>query len=268
MFDLILDLPPVYGIVFFFVFGALWGSFANVVILRWPEGESVVHPGSRCGSCRAPIAWYDNVPILAWFFLRGKCRRCGAKFSIRYAMVELLMAALFALAFWRFGWSWQFAESLPFIFSLVTASVIDLDHFLLPDVLTLSGVAIGLVGAALNPERNFWDALIGAAFGYGFLWALAYFYFLLRKEDGMGGGDMKLLAWIGAVLGWQSIPFVILCSSILGSIGGLIVAMRDKSGMKAVIPFGPYLAVAALIVLFAGVWLTESYFAWLFPPPA
>lgn len=267
MFELIVALPPVYGIVFFFLFGALWGSFANVFILRWPEGESVVTPRSRCNSCKKPIAWYDNVPILTWFILRGKCRNCGARFSFRYPLVEFVMGALFALAFWRFGWSWTFAESLPFIFALVTASVIDLDHFLLPDVLTLSGVAIGLLGAFLNPDRSFWDALAGAAFGYGFLWSLAYFYFLVRKEDGMGGGDMKLLAWIGAVLGWQSIPFVILCSSILGSVGGLVVAMRDKSGMKAVIPFGPYLALAALILLFAGEWLSQGYFEWLFPPP-
>lgn len=268
MFDVVLQLSPIYGIVFFFMIGAIWGSFANVVILRWPEGESVITPRSRCGSCKQPIAWYDNIPILTWFILRGKCRKCGAKFSVRYAMVELVMGSLFALSFWKLGWSWTFAESLPFIFGLVTASVIDLDHFLLPDIFTLSGIVIGLLGALLNPDRNFWDALIGAVCGYGFLWALAYFYFLLRKEDGMGGGDMKLLAWIGAVLGWQNIPFVILCSSILGSLGGLAVALKDKSGMKAVIPFGPYLAVAALLILFAGEWLSQSYFEWLFPPGA
>lgn len=266
MFDVILAVPPIYVIIFFFIFGAMWGSFANVFILRWPEGESVVSPRSRCGSCKKPIAWYDNIPILTWFILRGKCRACGAKFSGRYAFVEFLMGSLFALAFWKLGWSWTFAESLPFIFALVTASFIDLDHFLLPDIFTLSGIVIGLTGAALNPDRNFWDAVIGVFFGYGFLWSLAYFYFLLRKEDGMGGGDMKLLAWIGAVLGWQNIPFVILTSSILGSIGGLIVAARDKTGMKAVIPFGPYLAIAALLILFAGRWLSESYFNWLFPP--
>lgn len=266
MFDAILFLPPIYGIVFFFVIGAIWGSFANVVILRWPAGESFVRPRSRCSSCKKPIAWYDNIPILSWFILRGKCRACGKSFSPRYSLVEFLMGSLFALAFWKFGWTWNFVESLPFIFGLVTASFIDFDHYLLPDIFTLSGIVIGIVGATLNPQRSVWDAVLGAAFGFGFLWTLAYFYYLLRKEDGMGGGDIKLLGWIGAVLGWQNIPFVILSSSILGSLVGLLVAYRQNKGMKAVIPFGPYLALGALLILFAGEAISHSYFNWLFPP--
>lgn len=265
MFDFITELPVSFGISFFFLMGAIWGSFANVVIVRWPQGLSVVTPRSRCGKCLQAIAAYDNIPILSWFILRGKCRHCGEKFSFRYPLVELIMATLFALAFWKLGWSWTFLESLLFIFGLVTVSMIDLDHFLLPDVFTLSGIVIGLVGALLSPERIFMDALIGVLFGGGFLWALAYFYYLLRKEDGMGGGDIKLLAWIGALLGWQAIPFVILSSSIFGSIVGLFIAYREKKGMKAVIPFGPYLAAAALLYLFAGEELSHSYLAWVFP---
>lgn len=265
MSDLLNQIPFPAAVGFFFVLGALWGSFANVVILRWPQGESVVVPRSHCVKCQALIRWYDNIPILSWFLLRGRCRQCQAPFSFRYVLVELLTAALFALAFWKFGWSWTLLEALWFIFGLVTVSFIDFDHYLLPDVFTLSGIVIGLAGAYLNPERSFADALIGFLIGGGFLWALAYFYFLLRKEDGMGGGDIKLLGWIGAVLGWQAVPFVILSSSILGSVVGLAVAYRQKKGMKSVIPFGPYLALAALLYLFAGEELSHSYLSWLFP---
>lgn len=266
MFEALESLPLSWWLFFFFLFGSIWGSFANVVIVRWPEGQSVVRPRSRCPKCLTPIAWFDNIPIFSWLALRGKCRHCQQPISARYPLVELLMGLFFAAAFWRFGFSWTFVEALFFIFGLVTSSFIDLDHFLLPDVFTLSGIVIGLLGAWLNPSRSFNDALFGAIFGGGFLWALAYAYLLIRKEEGMGMGDMKLLAWIGAVLGWQNVPFVILASSVLGSLIGMAVAFRGEKGMKSVIPFGPFLALAALLILFAGEWLSKSYFEWLFPP--
>lgn len=232
-----------------FPLGAVFGSFANVVIYRMPRGESVAFPGSHCQSCKTPIRWYNNVPILAWFWLRGKCAHCGARFSIRYPLVELIMAILFAAAGYAFGFQWTLVEALIFIFSVVTASFIDIDHMILPDKFTLTGIAIGLIGAALNPERSFMDAFYGVLLGAGFLWAVAYLYYVFRHREGMGGGDIKLLGWIGALLGWKAIPIVILLSSVIGSVVGVVLALRTKGGMQQPIPFGPYLAGAALLYL-------------------
>jgi leader peptidase (prepilin peptidase)/N-methyltransferase len=235
-----------------FVVGACLGSFANVIIYRLPQGISVVTPGSRCGTCGKPVRWYFNIPILSWFILRGRCAECGSRFSFRYSFVELLTASLFLAAWYVVGPSWFLFEVLIFLFSLVVVSFIDIDHFILPDIFTLSGIAIGLVGAALNPERSFVDALVGVCLGGGFLWAIAYFYFLVRKEEGMGGGDIKLLAWIGAVLGWKAIAFVIISSSVIGSIFGIWAAIRSKKGMKTIIPYGPYLALGSVLWIFGG----------------
>lgn len=248
-------MPPemdIFYLVTFFIFGALLGSFGNVVIYRLPKEESVIKPGSHCYSCKAPVKWYDNIPIFSWFILRGKCRHCGAKFSFRYALVELLMASLFALSYFYVGLSWSLVEYLLFIFGLVVCTFIDLDHMILPDEFTLSGIVIGLVGAYLNPQRHFLDAFFGVLMGGGFLWGMAYVYYLLTKQEGMGGGDIKLLAWIGALLGWKAIPFVIMSSAIIGSVVGLIAARKQKAGLKTVIPFGPYLALGALMYLFGG----------------
>lgn len=242
----------IFYLIVFFVFGALLGSFANVVIYRLPKEESVVKPGSHCYSCKTPVKWYDNIPIVSWFILRGKCRHCGAKFSFRYALVEILMACLFALSFHYVGLSWSLVEYLLFIFGLVVCTFIDLDHMILPDEFTLSGIVIGLVGAYLNPQREFLDALFGVLMGGGFLWGMAYVYYLLTKQEGMGGGDIKLLAWIGALLGWKAIPFVIMSSAIIGSVVGIIAARKQNAGLKTVIPFGPYLALGALMYLFGG----------------
>lgn len=244
------EIPLPVLVVFLFVFGAILGSFANVIIYRMPRGESVVYPGSRCTSCGTAIRWYHNIPIFAWFWLRGRCASCGAGFSFRYPFVEFLMASLFAGAGYVLHGQWMLVEALIFIFGLVTVSFIDIDHMILPDKFTLSGIVIGLIGAALNPERSIIDALLGVILGAGFLWAIAYFYFVIRNREGMGGGDVKLLGWIGAVLGWKAVPVVILLSSLLGTFVGLAIMARTKDGLTVAIPFGPYLAGAALLYLF------------------
>lgn len=251
--------------VFAFIFGLLFGSFANVVILRLPKGESVVSPPSHCPQCSAPIKWYDNVPVLAYLWLRGKCRACKKPYSARYPIVEFLSGLLFLAVHWKYGLSWTALEYTIFCWSLLVVSVIDLDHMILPDVFTLSGIVIGLVGAALNPDREFMPALWGVLLGGGFLWAIAYGYYVLRKEEGMGGGDIKLLAWMGAVLGWQAIPFIVLVSSIAGSVVGIFLAMRSKAGLKSVIPFGPYLALAAILYLLGGESLGQWYISLFIP---
>lgn len=157
------------------------------------------------------------------------------------------MATLFLIAGYVLGPTPTLLESLPFIFALVTSSVIDLDHYLLPDKFTLSGIVIGLVGALLNPDRSFQAAALGVLLGGGFLWAIAYLYYAARNREGLGGGDIKLLAWIGAVLGWQAIPFVILFASVTGAVIGVVMAMRSKEGFNKPIPFGPFLAAGALL---------------------
>lgn len=249
----------------FFVLGALFGSFANVAILRIPKDESIVTPASRCNSCKQKIKFYDNIPIISWLILRGKCRNCGEKFSFRYSLVELITAVLFALAFIKLGWSYYLIEILVLLLGLVVVSFIDLDHLLIPDKISLPGIAIGLLGGILNPERGFMDALLGMLLGGGFLWAVAYVYYLLKKEEGMGGGDIKLLAWIGAVLGWKSVPFIILSSSILGSIIGVLLIVRSKGNLKTVIPFGPYIALAAIIYIFVGQEIGQWYISLFMP---
>lgn len=248
-----------------FIFGACFGSFANVVIYRLPNDLSVVKPRSHCQNCKKPVAWYDNIPMLSWLLLRGKCRYCQAKFSFRYFFVELLTAVLFVLAYYYLGFTWTLLEALIFIFSLVCCTFIDFDHMILPDEFTLSGIIIGLVGAALNPERQLLEAVLGVLVGGGFLWAMAYLYFLFTQKDGMGGGDIKLLAWIGAVLGWKAVPFVIMVSAIIGSVVGLALARKQKQGLKTMIPFGPYLALGAVLYLFGGQAIANWYFNLFLP---
>lgn len=259
--------PSYVPYVILFLFGLLWGSFANVVILRLPNGESFIKPRSRCPQCKAQIAGYDNIPVVSWLILGGKCRNCKAPISFRYPFVELLTGGLFSAAYYFVGPNPYLFEILLFLFSLVCCVFIDIDHYILPDKFTLSGIVIGFVCAILNPieNRDWIDSLLGILLGGGFLWALAFFYAVVRKEEGMGGGDIKLLAWIGAVLGWKAVPFVIVVSSIIGSIAGILIAVRSKNGMKTVIPFGPYLALGAVIFIFGGQQLAHWYLSLFIP---
>jgi leader peptidase (prepilin peptidase)/N-methyltransferase len=238
--------------IVFFIFGLLLGSFGNVVIYRMPAGKSVVTPRSHCQNCGKMVVWYDNIPIFSWLLLKGKCRFCSVKISARYPLVELLMGILFAAVFLKVGWTWTLVEYLIFVFFGVVSSFIDLDHFILPDLFTLGGIVLGLLGAVFNPEREFMSAFLGVLVGGGFLLLVAYGYYWLRGEEGMGGGDIKLLGWIGAVFGWQSIPFVVMFSSLIGSFVGIALMIKMKKGLKTQIPFGPYLFFAALLYIFVG----------------
>ena len=188
-------------------------------------------------------------------------RIMGQRVPFRPFVIELLMTILFVLLFYFIGWKYILLEYLIFTFALVVASAIDLEQMILPDSITLSGILIGLVGALLNPEsgREFWPALAGVFMGGGFLWFIAIFYYALRKEEGLGGGDIKLLAWIGAVLTWKAVPFVILLSCFTGLFTGLFMMIRSKNYLKQSIPFGPYLAFSALIYVFCGQELAHLY---------
>jgi leader peptidase (prepilin peptidase) / N-methyltransferase len=247
--------------ILFFVLGSIWGSFANVLILRIPEEKSIV-PGSHCRSCGKSIRWYHNIPIFSWLILRGRCANCDKSISVQYFIVELMMSLLFMAAFLKFGLSWFLLEILIFIFASVTASFIDLKHFILPDVFTLGGLVLGLIGAALNPERAFLDGFLGFLLGGGFLYLTAYVHFAIRKVEGMGGGDIKLVAWIGAVLGWQCLPFVFLIASVTGVGAAVIRSLLKRGHLQEPIPFGPFLTIAALIYVFAsGPTMVQSLFS-------
>ena len=252
MIDNFLQLPLWGYVVFFFIFGSMFGSFANVLIYRMQKEKPLnLFNRSYCPKCNYLIPFYLNLPIFSWFILGGRCQNCKESFSFRYPFVEFLMASIFALLFLYIGWKWFLLEALIFAFALVIVSFIDLDQMILPDSFTLSGIVIGLTGAALNPERLFIDSFFGFFIGGFILLFTAYVYYFFRKREGMGGGDIKLLAWIGAVLGWKSIPFILMCSSFLGTIVGLFLILCDKKfHFKAAIPFGPYLAIAALFYIF------------------
>lgn len=233
------------------VLGAIVGSFLNVVILRLPDpGKSVVFPASHCPKCETPLSWYENVPILSYITLRGKCKHCKVTISPQYPAVEASMALLSVALFYKFGLSVTSAGYFLFVAALLVIIVIDIHHQIIPDKISLPGIVLGFLFALLSDVVTWQSSLIGLLVGGGVLYAVSMFYFILRKIEGMGGGDIKLLAMIGAWLGWQSLPFVIFVSSLTGSIVGLIAMTQQKKGGHTRIPFGPFLSIAALLFLF------------------
>lgn len=234
-----------------FCFGAVIGSFLNVVILRLPnKDESVIFPASHCTSCMATLHWYENIPIISFLFLRGRCSHCQSRISFQYPLVELCTGILAAALLHTFGFSLTTAGYFLFSASLVVIIWIDIHHQIIPDLISLPGILLGLLFSFITPMVTWQDSLIGILVGGGILYAIAYGYFLWRKVDGMGGGDIKLLAMIGAFLGWQSLPFVIFASSLSGTLVGLLAMIQQKKGGQTRIPFGPFLSLAALAYLF------------------
>jgi leader peptidase (prepilin peptidase) / N-methyltransferase len=259
---------PVFALAL--LVGLSIGSFLNVCIHRIPAEQSLVWPGSRCPRCAVPIAWYDNIPIISWLRLGGRCRACQAPISARYPVIELLAGGLAVLSLARFGVTPWAVVAFAFACALVVVSVIDLDHGIIPDVISLPGILAGLAVSALVPGSvGLWDAFAGAVLGGGVLWAIAAVYQRAAGIEGLGLGDVKLLAMIGAFLGWQSLPAVLLVASITGSLGGiaLIASRRGRARARRVLhtlgpgalarhlrrtplPFGPFLALGALAALF------------------
>jgi leader peptidase (prepilin peptidase)/N-methyltransferase len=266
------------GIALAGLWGALWGSFLNVCIARVPRGLSVVRPGSHCFACQAPVRAFDNIPILSYLLLRGRCRACGAQFSVRYALIELLTALLSAAIFWNFVIAdpdgavavrlARFSLYFAFTATLIVLSFIDLDTKLLPDVITLPAILIFFLGGFGAHDVPWSERAIGIAAGYLFVRIIADGYYYLLKREGMGLGDGKLLAVIGAVLGWRSLPIVLVVGSLLGTLISLpvLLAARWRGGdsgdargsgeneslHRIQVPFGPFLAMGALVYLFAG----------------
>ena len=240
------------------VLGAVIGSFLNVVIARLPRGESLVRPGSRCPACGAAIAWHDNVPIVAWLWLGARCRACRAPISARYPLVEGLTAVLFGFAAHRFTAAIDLSAALCLLAALVAITFIDLDHRIIPNEISLPGIPIGFVLGALRPSVGPTDAAIGVLAGGGVLFAIAWGYEKIRKREGMGMGDVKLLAMIGGVLGWRGVILTMLVASLTGSIVGIAAMVRGGHGLRLAIPFGPFLALGAAVHLFWG----EALIAW------
>ena len=243
---------------FTFLFGAAIGSFLSVCIYRLPLDESIVFPGSHCRTCSAPLPWYDNLPLLSYLARRGRCRSCGAQFSFRYFLVELCTALLAVALVLRFGLTVTALGYFAFSAALVVITFIDLDHQLIPDVVSLPGVVAGVLFSLVSPTLTLWNSLIGLAAGGGILLTVAIGYQAISGREGVGGGDVKLLAMIGAFLGWHAIPFTLFLASCLGSVVGVTLMVRSHSDSKLAIPFGPFLSFGALCYLFFG----EQFIAW------
>jgi len=247
--------------------GAIFGSFLNVVILRLPrEGASIVFPASQCPGCGAPILWYDNIPILSFLMLRARCRKCGMKISWQYPLVEAAMACLSVALFLHFGPTRLFGIYFVFCAALLAIFVIDLQHQIIPDRISLPGIVLGFAFAFVNPLVSWQSSILGILFGGGILYLIAAGYYLFTKREGMGGGDIKLLAMIGGFLGWQSLLFVIFASSIMGSLVGIGAMLKQKKGGKTVLPYGPFLALAAVIYLFFQAEIRDIIVNFYLPP--
>jgi len=249
----------IYFSIVSFIFGAVVGSFLNVCICRMPKDESVVSPPSHCPLCDYRIRWYDNIPLLSYLLLRGTCRGCGAHISLQYPLVELLNGLLTLALFIRFGPSLTFLCLFLFCSALVVITFIDLEHQIIPDEISLPGIVIGFLCSFILPWQTWLNSLLGIVLGGGSLLLVAYAYQWLTGKEGMGGGDIKLLAMMGAFLGWKSVLFIIFASSLIGSAVGITMMLVQKKDSKLAIPFGPYLAFAAVLYIFYGRQLIHWY---------
>jgi leader peptidase (prepilin peptidase) / N-methyltransferase len=240
------------------VLGLIVGSFLNVCIYRLPRGQSVNWPGSRCTSCLRAIAWYENVPVVSWLALRGRCRNCGERIAVMYPIVELITAGLFVAGYLIYGWTPLLAVRLAFASAMVVLFAIDLQHHILPNVITVPGIVIGFVLSLFLPP-GWQSSLIGLIAGGGVLFAIAEAYYRLRGIEGLGMGDVKMLSMIGAFLGWKLVLVTLVLASFAGSVIGLAVIASGRGGMKAALPFGTFLAVGALTAAVVGDPLVNWY---------
>ena len=247
----------VNGYIFFL--GMCIGSFLNVCIYRLPAGKSIVRPASACPSCGTVIRWYDNIPLISYVILLGRCRGCNTRISIRYPIIEVL-CGLFALACgMHHGYGLPALIYFILIAALLVITFIDIDHRIIPDIISLPGIPLGFLSSFFLPQLRWSDSLIGILAGGGSLLAVAWGYQLITGKDGMGGGDVKLLAMIGAFLGWKGVLFTIMASSLIGTVIGVTLMVRSGKDMKMAVPFGPFLATGAIIYIFWGPRLVEWY---------
>ncbi len=259
--------------VFVFVLGSIVGSFCNVCIVRMPQEKSVVWPGSHCPHCRTPIQWIDNIPFVSYILLRGHCRHCQKAISPRYFIVELVTAVLFLIFYMQFGWHLVVLPYLVFLVGLIIATFIDLEHRIIPDEISIGGIIVGFLFSCFVPQMHsdFLGApshllsagrsLLGILVGGGSIYLMGILGDLIFKKESMGGGDVKLLAMIGAFLGWKLALLTFFIAPLFGAVFGIIVKIRTK---ESIIPYGPFLAIGAIISLFWGNkmidWVLNGYY--------
>jgi len=261
--------------VFLAILGLMVGSFANVLIHRLPRERSVAWPGSRCPACDAPIAWYDNIPVVSWILLLGRCRRCRAWIPARYPFVEALTSLLFVCLFVVHGLSWQWAAHAWLVVSVIALVPIDFRYGILPDKITLPGIVAGFAFSFLTPQPGFIGALVGAAVGAAVPLAIRAVYMLKgraepgpheeERREGMGLGDVKMLAMVGAFLGAPSVGLTIMLGSVLGTLTVVPLMIAGKLTMKHPVPFGPFLGAGAIIAVFWGRAIIGWYTGMAFP---
>jgi leader peptidase (prepilin peptidase)/N-methyltransferase len=234
------------------LFGLAWGSFLNVVIARLPLGQSLVSPRSRCPACKTPVAWYDNLPLLSYIVLGGRCRGCGVPISLRYPLVEALVGGASLLSFLRHGPSLEYLVELAFVASMISLVFIDYDHQILPDAITLPGLVLGLALAGARESVTFVDALSGAALGAGLLFAVSEAYFRLRRIEGLGFGDVKMMGMVGAFVGWKGVLLTLFLGSLSGTLVGVFILAGREGSLKTKLPFGTFLGMGATATVYWG----------------
>jgi len=247
-----------FALTFATLFGALIGSFLNVCIHRLPRGTSIVWPASACPTCGRALSWFENIPIVSYAFLRGRCRTCRTPISPRYPIVEALTAAMFGLAWWYYGPTPLVASRIVFGCMLIVLFAIDLEHHLLPNVITIPGIVIGFLFSVIN-DPGWKSSLIGIVVGGGVLYVIAEGYYRVRHEEGLGMGDVKMLALIGAFLGWPLTLLSLMIASIAGTIIGIALIATGRGTMKYALPFGTFLAIGAAVSAAVGQAILDWY---------
>jgi leader peptidase (prepilin peptidase)/N-methyltransferase len=251
--------------IFVFIFGLCIGSFLNVCIYRLPESKSIVQPRSMCPHCGTLIRFYDNIPIFSYIALRGRCRHCSAPIAWRYPVVELI-SGVFALGVYlSYGFRFEALVYYVFIATLLVITFIDIDHQIIPDVITLPGIPVFFAASFALKQIGFVESILGILVGGGSLFLVAWLYHLLTKKEGMGGGDIKLLAMIGAVIGWKGVLFTIFVASAVGTLVGMLIMLKTRKTMKLAVPFGPFLALGGITYILFGPQLINWYFNLLRP---
>lgn len=247
----------IVGLVF--MFGMCIGSFLNVCIHRLPSSMSIINPSrSFCPQCNSAIQFYDNIPVLSYLWLKGRCRNCKASISLRYPLVELMAGILAIAILFMFGLTLEGVVYFVFISSLLVITFIDIDHKIIPDIITLPGIPIGLAASIVLPDMTFKSSLLGLLVGGGSLLLVAWTYSLITQKEGMGGGDIKLLGMIGTFIGWKGVIFTIFAASLTGTFVGIIVMLLKGKNLKFAIPFGPFLSIGAMSYIFFG----DKVFFW------
>ena len=240
--------------------GLCVGSFLNVCIYRLPRGESVMSPPSRCPQCGRSLRWFDNIPVVSWVFLRGRCGQCGASISVQYPIIEIVTALIWVLIAWLTPPGWLLASRLVLGTALIVLFMIDLEHQLLPNAITLPGIVVGFLFSLVSGPGPI-DALIGILVGGGVLYAIAAGYYFVRKEEGMGMGDVKMLAMVGAFLGWKAVLLTLVLSSFAGAVLGVLIMVWHRGDLRYALPFGTFLALGTLVAMLVGDPILSWYFA-------